>query len=53
MSENRYMIGDVECFVTFYKENVVNMKGQCSVRIGEKEFVIPTKLLELIAEPAP
>lgn len=56
--ECRYLIGGyidgaIECFVTFPSANCVNMKGLCTVRIGEKEFDIPQELLELIAKPAP
>ncbi len=52
---NRYLIGNKECAVTFYSENVVNMKGLCTLHFEEteEEFPIPLELLEIIATPAP
>ena len=47
--ENRYMIGEVECFVEFSKKE----RETCLVRIGNKFFRISVKLLDLIASPAP
>jgi len=48
-SENRYTIGKVICFITFYDET-----GNCDVRIENQLFkYIPIELIELIAEPAP
>ena len=48
---NRYKIGDLIVYVTFYK--TVNMKGLCAVHVGEKEFIVSTEFLKLIATPAP
>ena len=55
---NRYTIGDIVVHVTFYDDNVVNMKGLCTLHFCEndkdcKEYVINIELLKLIAEPAP
>jgi hypothetical protein len=55
---NRYKFGELFFYVTFYSENVVNMKGLCTVHTGDnesnyKEFEIPVDFLNIIATPAP
>ena len=51
--KNRYMIGEKECFVVFYKDNFGKLKSNCTLYIGKWEFTIRVELLELIATPAP
>ena len=58
---SRYMFGTrdgsgssgVECFVTFYDSNVVNMKKQCTVEMCGEEFEMDKEVFLKIAQPAP
>lgn len=47
--KNRYMIGELECFVTFDDER----DDTCLLQIGNKFFRVTTRLIKLIATPAP
>lgn len=53
-SSCRYSIGDIFISVTFYSDNVINMKGQVAIEFENgEEHIISKELLYLIAKPAP
>ena len=48
-NKNRYMIGKLECFVTFDG----GFEETCLLQIGNKFFRVTVRLIKLIATPAP